>query len=234
MKRNLKIASAVAIAVCAFSGLNVTTASAQNITEVLRRVDKRNQILQTLQADVTMEKVNTQLKETDTQTGKIKYIPKTAKMAKNKMYVRLDWNSPRKESMSVIGDQYEVYLEQQKTVYQGRTSDAKSKAKAGSALSLISMSRADLTANFTHRVLGTETIPGGIETINVEMTPKTSAAYKLAHVFIDSNGMPRMIRIFEKDGITITTILLSDPVENASINGADFKLVYPASIKPIR
>src|SRR5215204_1745627 len=82
-----------------FGTVAVVETSAQRTTEILKRMDTRYKNMQTLQADITMEKRNNQIDETDVSIGKVKYIPKTGKRA---MYVRIDWDKPAPESMSVI------------------------------------------------------------------------------------------------------------------------------------
>jgi outer membrane lipoprotein-sorting protein len=186
--------------------------------------------MQTLQSDITMEKRNNQLDETDVSVGKVKYIPKTPKRV---MYVRIDWEKPVPESMSVIGDKYVIYRRQQKQVFEGKTSEAKNNAKAGNALAFLSMSRKEMNDNFTYRDLGDETVKGGIKAVHLELTPKTATSYKLAHLWIDKDGVPVMARIVEKNNDT-TTILLSNLKMNGSINGGDFVIDYPKSINPIK
>ena len=213
-----------------FGALAATEISAQRTTEVLRRMDTRYKNMQTLQADITMEKRNNQLDETDVSIGKVKYIPKNAKQ---KMYVRIDWDKPSPESMSVIGDKYVIYRQQQGVVYEGNTSKAKNNAKAGNALAFLGMSRKEMNDNYTYRDLGAETLKGGTKAVHLELTPKAAATYKLAHLWIDKDGVPVMARIVEKNNDT-TTILLSNLAMNASVKGSDFVIDYPKSIKPIK
>jgi outer membrane lipoprotein-sorting protein len=213
-----------------FGTLAVVETSAQRTTEILKRMDTRYKNMQTLQADITMEKRNNQVDETDVSIGKVKYIPKTGKQ---KMYVRIDWDKPAPESMSVIGDKYVIYRKQQGVVYEGTASKAKNNAKAGNALAFLSMSRKELNDNYTYRDLGVETVKGGTTALHLELTPKTAATYKLAHLWIDKDGVPVMARIVEKNNDT-TTILLSNLAMNGSIKGSDFVIDYPKSIKPIK
>jgi outer membrane lipoprotein-sorting protein len=213
-----------------FSSFAVNEVSAQRVSEVLRRMDVRYKNMQTLQADIVLEKYSQQIDETDRSSGKIKYIPKTSK---NVMYIRIDWMQPVEERMAVIGDEYRIYRPKLKQVYEGKTSSAKNNAKAGSALAFLSMSRKELVDNFTHRDLGDETIAGGTKAVHLELTPKNAATYKLAHLWVDKDGVPVMARIVEKNDDS-TTILISNLKLNATLDGKDFVIDYPKSIKPIR
>ena len=60
-----------------FSSFAVNEASAQRVSEVLRRMDARYKNMQTLQADIVLEKYDKNVGETDSTSGRIKYIPKT-------------------------------------------------------------------------------------------------------------------------------------------------------------
>src|SRR5215204_3530937 len=187
--RNGFIAIALTFVLGSFA---VTESNAQRTTEVLKRMDASYKNMQTLQADIIMEKYSQQVDETDRSIGKIKYIPKTAK---NGMYIRIDWAKPIEEYMAVVGDDYRIYRPKLKQVYEGKTSGAKNNAKAGSALAFLSMSRRELTDNFTHRDLGDETIMGGTNAVHLELTPKGAATYKLAHLWVDKDGVPVMAKI---------------------------------------
>lgn len=220
----------IAIAVIfVFSVFGVGEAGAQRVSEVLRRMDGNYKSMQTLQADITMEKYNKQLDEGDTTSGKIKYIPKTAK---NVMYIRIDWLKPIEEYMSVIGDGYTIYRPKQKQVYIGKTTGAKNNAKAGNALAFLSMSRKELSDNYTYRDLGDESVRG-TGAVHLELTPKGAATYKLAHLWVDKDGVPLMAKIVEKNDDT-TTVFISNIKMNATLKGEDFEIKYPPSIKPIR
>jgi len=212
------------------SVLTVSETSAQRTSEALKRMDAHFKALKSLKADVKMEKYNKQVTETDVYTGAIKYVPKSVN---GKMYIRIDWEKPVEERMAVVGNEYLIYRVKQQQVYAGKTSGAKNNANASNALAFMSMSRKELADNFTYRDLGTETVAGGTQTIHLELTPKTAANYKMAHLWVDSNGMPVMIRIVENNDDTMT-LLLSNLKKNEKLDGRDFTIDYPKSIKPIR
>jgi len=212
------------------SVFTVSETSAQRTSEVLKRMDAHFKALKSLKAGVKMEKYNSQLKESDVYTGAIKYVPKTVN---GKMYIRIDWEKPVEERMAVIGNEYLIYRVKQQQVLAGKTGNAKNNANASNALAFMSMSRKELVDNFTHRDLGTETVAGGTQTVHLELTPKTAASYKVAHLWIDKDGMPVMIRIVEKNDDT-TTLFLSNLKKNEKLDGKDFTIDYPKSIKPIR
>ncbi len=221
------------IAICLgfiFSSVSVSEAKAQNILgEILRRMDNYNKSLQSLKADVTMVKYNPQLNVSDTMLGTTSYLPKNAKRV---MYVRIDWTKPVQEQISVIGDSYELYRPRLNTVIQGKTQKAKNSASVGGALSFMNMSKEQLKANYDVIYIGEEQISGGAKTWHIQLTPKTDTTYRLADLWIDSNGTPLQAKITEKNNDT-TTVLLSNIVKNDTINASVFKLSYPKSVKRV-
>lgn len=221
------------VAICLgfiFSSVSVSEAKAQNILgEILRRMDDYNKSLQSMKADVTMVKYNPQLNVSDTTVGTTSYLPKTGKRV---MYVRIDWTKPVQEQISVIGDSYELYRPRLNTVIQGKTQQAKNSASVGGALSFMNMSKNQLKANYDVIYIGEEQISGGAKTWHIQLTPKTAASYKLADLWVDSNGTPLQAKITEKNNDT-TTVLLSNIVKNDTINASIFKLNYPKSVKRV-
>lgn len=226
MKRNL-ILTSLTIAVCLVAS---TSSMAQGTSVILTKMQKAYEAMQNLQANVIEESYDPTLQITDTRNGKLKYIPKNAKT--KKMYVRLDWASPD-ERLSIIGDEYRLYRVKAEQVYEGRTSDAKSKAKGSNALRIIGMSGREIKENFTVKWIGEEKIKGGVGTINLELTPKVAADFKVANIWVDGDGYIRMVKILPKAG-NILTFFLENAVYNGEINGSDFLVQYPTRIKPIK
>jgi outer membrane lipoprotein-sorting protein len=201
--------------------------------QILDRMNAHHQALQSLEASIRMDKYNAQLDETDTTEGTVKYLPKHNKATKGKMYVRLDWLKPVVEQISVIGDDYVLYRPRLNQVYVGKTNSARNNAKAGNALAFMSMSKAELNANYTVKYLGVQKVAGGIETWHLELTPKNPTSYKTAYLWVDGNGMPIMAKVIENNNDS-TTVLLSNLRKNITIAGSDFQIKYPKNIKPIR
>lgn len=214
-------------------GVLTSSVNAQGVlSEILRRMDDHNKSLQSLKADVTMVKTNTQLNVSDTTSGSTQYLPKQ-KATSNKMYVRIDWTKPVEEQISVIGDSYELYRPRLSQVIQGKTSSANNNASVGGALGFMSMSKDQLRANYTTTYIGEEQISGGVKTWHVQLTPKTASSYKIADLWVDSDGMPRQAKVTERNDDT-TTVLLANPRKNEKIDTKLFRLNYPSSVKKIK
>ncbi|MBK8466715.1 MAG: outer membrane lipoprotein carrier protein LolA [Chloracidobacterium sp.] len=213
------------------SSVSVTEAKAQNILgEILKRMDLNNKALQSLTANVTMEKVNVQINDSDIYIGSTSYLPKTAKRGS---YIRVDWTKPTEEQMAVIGDNYELYRPRLNQVIVGKVSKAKNSSAVGGPLSFMNMSKAQLQANYSVVYLGEEQVGGTTRTWHIQLTPKTPTSYKMADLWVDPDGMPRQAKITEQNNDT-TTVLLSKIEKNVKLDGNMFKLNYPSSAKKIK
>ncbi len=213
-----------------FSSISVGEANAQNILgEILRRMDTYNKSLQSLKADVTMAKHNPQLGTTDTSVGTTSYLPKTSKRG---LYARIDWTKPVEEQISVIGDSYELYRPRLNQVIYGKTQKAQGSPKAGNLLSFMNMSKEQLKENYDVVYIGEEQVQGGIKTWHIQLTPKIKTSYKLADMWIDSDGTPRQAKITEHNSDT-TTLLISNIQKNVTLSASIFKLNYPKSVKRV-
>ncbi len=231
MNRYLRFGIGVFGVALLLSVVSVSEAKAQGvIQEVLRRMDVNNKSLQSLKADVTMVKTNSQLGVSDTTVGSTSYLPKAGSRV---MYVRIDWTKPVEEQISVIGDNYELYRPRLNQVITGTTKNAKNNASVGGALSFMSMSKDQLKANYTVVYIGEEQISGSVSTWHLQLTPKTATTYKTAEIWVDGDGMPRQAKINEQNNDS-TTVLLANIQKNLTLKGEIFKLKYPSSVKKIK
>ena len=220
MKSFLRLSlTAIAVAFI-FGSLSVPETKAQ-LQEILNRMDKNNQTLQSLRANAIMVKYDSVLKESDTREGKTIYLPTKGREA----FVRIDWTKPE-ETLAVAKGKYIVYRPRLNQAITGNVKDAKGSGKANGALAFMNMSKAQLKANYAIKYLGAETVSNGTETVRLELTPKTAASYKMAEVWVDKDGMPIQMKVIESNDDS-TTILLSNIQKNVTLNGSDFSVKVP-------
>lgn len=210
------------------SVLTVTQTNAQN-SVILTRMDKYYQSLQSLQANVTMEKRNAQLDETDVSQGKVWYVPAKGK---RQMAIRLDWSKPAVENLLVINGLYKLSRPRLKTEYRGKVEKAKNNASVSGPLSFMSMSKKQLTDNYHVETIGTEKLSDGTETAHLKLTPKTTQKYKLAEIWVDGNGKPVQMKVVETNG-DWTTVLLTNSKDNVTIDKSVWILETPPGTKII-
>lgn len=212
------------------AGVSAGEARGQGVlNEILKRMDDHNRALTSLRANVTMAKQNAQLGDDPEVTiGTANYLPRKGKDP----LVRIDWKRPE-ESLAVVDKKYVIYRPRLNQAYTGNTEKAKGNAKANGALSFMSMSRAELKANYTVAYLGEGKLSDGTNTFHLELTPKTAASYKKAEVWVDANGMPLQSKITENNNDT-TTVLLTNLEKNINIPASVFKIVLPKGTKIIQ
>lgn len=228
MKSLLRMSlTAIAVAFI-FGSLSVTETKAQ-LQEILNRMDKNNQTLQSLRSNVKMVKYNAQLKESDTTEGTANYLPSKGREA----YVRIDWTKPVQETLAVAKGRYIIYRPGLKQAFTGNIKDAQGSGKANGALSFINMSKAELKANYSIKYLGAETVSSGTETVRLELTPKKATSYKTAEIWVDKDGMPVQAKIIESNN-DWTTVLLSAIRKNETISGEIFNVKVPSDTKFVK
>lgn len=199
-------------------------ASGQDVLrKILKRMDDNNKSLTSLKGSIKMNKFNSQLGENDLTEGNINYIPgRTDKQ----IYVRIDWTKPVVEHLAIANGQYVLFRPKAKQAIVGKVDSVKGNGKAGGALAFMTMSREQLSQNYTVKFIAEETVTGGVQTFHLELTPKAATSYKSADLWVDANGMPVQARIVEKNNDT-TTILLSSIQRNATVKANVFKISPP-------
>ena len=233
MKRLVSSGLMIALIVSAFAVVS-PTANGQGaglVSSVLSRMEKNRQSLKSLRAGINVVKYNSQLGLEDKYRGVVIYMPTGGRQAA----VRIDWTSPRKESLAVNNNRYTVYRPNLRTAYQGDSSKmANNDNNAGSLLSMMSMSKTQLEARFQPvKDVREETLWGGVSTIHLTLVPKGKASYKYAEVWIDGAGMPVQTKIVEKNDDS-TTMRLTDLEKNARISSSDFDIKLDSNVKIVK
>jgi len=230
MKLFLRLSFTITVVALLFSVFSAPETKAQAVLQIiLNRIDTHNKSLQTLRSNVTMEKYNSQLKETDVTEGTMMYLP----MKKGDPLIRIDWAKPVAETLAVIKGDYIVYRPRLSQYLTGKTKDAKGSGKSSGALAFMNMSKTQLKANYSIKYIGEESVSGGVRTTHLELTPKTASTYKMADLWVDADGMPVQAKIIEKNNDS-TTILLSGLKKNGTINASDFKVIIPPGTKEVK
>lgn len=194
-------------------------------TAVLQMVEKNYGSLKSLKAGISMVKYNAQTRESDQYEGVFHYLPGKGRSGN----LRLDWQRPAQEVISVKDGKYTYYRARINTAYTGKTAQAAKKDSG--ALNFLSMSGSQLRAAYNVQYGGTETLWGNVPTYKLNMTPKAKSSYKYAEVWVDGNGMPVQVKITQNnDDATIVRIY---SIERNSDFGDVFALQLPAGTKII-
>ena len=220
-----------ALAIIFLFSVAATETKAQGILrEILKRMDTNSKSLVSLKGSIKMEKRDAQLGDTDLSEGEMKLLPGRSD---KQIYLRIDWSKPRQESLAVANGEYVIYTPKTNRALVGKVDAAKKGPKASSVLSFMTMSKAELSANYDVEYRGEETVSGGTNTWHLVLTPKKAATYKSADLWVDVNGMPVQAKIVEKNSDT-TTVFLSNFQRNVTIKGTEFKITPPKGTEIVR
>ena len=231
MKRLISSGLALAFILSAVV-INPTTTNGQGaglVSSVLNRLEKNRESLKSLKAGISMVKYNSQLGVEEKYNGVVIYLPSGGKQAS----VRIDWNSPRRESIAVANNKYTIFRPALKVAYTGDSRKI-GRDKVGGLMDMMNMSRGQLEARF-HPVkdVREETLWGGVGTIHLTLVPKGNAGYKYAEVWIDSAGMPVQTKIVEKNDDS-TTMRLTALEKNHKSSSGDFDIKLDSNVKIVK
>ena len=231
MKRlfSLSLIAGLALALMYLPG---TPASAQPglVSSIYTRMQRNQQSLKTLRANISMQKYNSQLGDKDEYSGMIFYIPGPG--GSRAAMLRLEWTSPQHETLTVANGSYALYRPRLGTVIEGRTGSIH--GRDNDVLALLNMSASQLRTRFGDpEDVRPETLWGGVWTEHMKVTPKTTANYKYIELWIDKEGMPVQTKMVEKNDDS-TTVRLSNVERNQTIPNDQFKQNLDSKIKHVK
>jgi outer membrane lipoprotein-sorting protein len=200
------------------------------ISSVLNKMEQNKRSLKSLKSSISMEKYNSQLRDSEKYSGFVLYVPQAGRNAN----VRLEWSSPQHEILAVNNGDYVLYRPRLEQAYKGKAAQAKGSSKANSLLQFLNMSGSQLKARFEIQNAYNETIWGGVETCHLTLMPKGGASFKYAEVWVDvGSGMPVQTKVIEKNDDS-TTIRLLNIERNAGISTDQFKIDLGKNVRIIQ
>jgi len=231
MKRFLTPILALALLVVALVAVPLPRADAQAglVSSIYRRMQRNQQSLKSLSADISMVKYNSQIRESDEFYGTVKYIPVGGKSA----FVRLEWTKPQHEILAVANGAYVFFRPRLNQAIFGTTNSIKS-SKDTDVLALLNMSTAQLQTRFGEpQDLSKETLWGGVSTDHFKVVPKGAASYNYIELWVDESGMPVQTKMVEKNNDS-TTVRLTNVSKNQTIDKGIFDLKLDSSVKKVK
>jgi len=230
MKRFIPFGLITIFILSALAIVSPTTTNGQGaglVSAVLNRMEKNRASLKTLRAGISMEKYNSQLRDSDHFNGVVLYMPGAGRDAS----VRIEWKSPQHEILAVSNGKYTLYRPRLNTCYVGNSTK---QPKASGILEMMYMSRQQLESRFQPlQDVREETLWGGVSTIHLTLVPKGNASYKYAEIWIDSVGMPIQTKIVEKND-DATTMRLTGLEKNVKISSDEFIVKLDANVKIVK
>lgn len=231
MKKFLTPILALALLFMALAAIPMHRASAQAglVSSLYTRMQRNQQTLKSLSADISMDKYNSQIGDSDKFYGTVKYIPVGGKSA----FVRLEWTKPQHEILAVANGAYVLYRPRLNMAYVGTTNSIKS-SKDTDVLALLNMSTAQLKSRFGDlQDLRDETLWGGVATTHFKAVPKGGASYNYIEVWIDDSGMPVQTKMVEKNNDS-TTVRLTNVSRNQTLDKGIFELKLDSNVKKVK
>ena len=232
MKKLFSLSLVVGILLATLSIVPASGTSAQTagmVSSILNRMERQKRNLKSLRADITMEKYNSQLRDKETWSGIVLYIP----VATGSAFVRLEWNRPQHEILTTENGNYMLYQPRKGIVYEGKTNTIKH-GNDGDVLALMNMSATQLRTRFGEfQDMRDETLWGGVATQHLKVFPKVAANYKYIEVWVDNEGMPVQTKMVEKND-DATTVRLTNLAKNQTIPMDQFKQNLDASVKRVK
>jgi outer membrane lipoprotein-sorting protein len=203
-------------AVLAGSRTSANAQSAGLVSSVLNRMEGNRQSLKSLRSGISMEKYNSQLRDSEKFNGVVSYVPGSGREAS----VRIEWQSPQHEILTVTNGRFILFRPRLNMAYVGNSKSKNN--KAGGVMEMLYMSRQQLESRFQPlQDVREETLWGNVSTIHLKLVPKGNASFKYAEIWVDKSGMPVQTKIVEKND-DATTMRLTGLEKNAKISSDDF------------
>lgn len=234
MKKYVPLVLTIALLVTAVAFHPATPAHGQTaglVSSIFSRLDKNKRSLKSMRANISMTKYNSQLRDNDSYSGLVLYIPGAA--GNSSAFVRLEWQRPKHEILAVANGNYTLYQPRLNQAYVGKTGRMKTE-RDSDVLALMNMSAAQLRTKFGEfQDVRDETLWGNVWTQHFRAIPTGSASYKYIEVWVDKDGMPVQTKMVEKNDDS-TTVRLSNVERNPSLPMDQFKLNLGSGVKIIK
>lgn len=216
-----------------FNVFAVTNTKAQQINEILKRMESFRLRVTSLESNLTMVKYDPVIKKSDVTQGTLKYAVERDKKGKDvNNAIRIDWVKPE-EILSVIKSKYVLYRPRLNVYYTGKADSKSASDKGGDALKFMNMSKKELQANYSVQYLGEENLEGGTAVLRLKLTPKTASKYKVADVWVDTNGRIHQFQITMQSN-DYTAFRLTNIKENPKFSGDVFSVKMAKDAKEIK
>jgi len=200
------------------------------VSSAISRMEKNKRSLKSMRANITMSKYNSQLRDSDSYSVVVAYIPGAG--GRTSAVMRLEWQRPKQEILAVANGSYTLYQPRLGQAYRGKTGSVR--GKDSDVLALINMSPAQLRSKFGEfQDTREEVLWGNVWTQHFKAIPNGGANYKYIEVWIDKDGMPVQTKIVEKNDDS-TTMRLTGLEKNQKLNPSDFDVKLDSNVKIVK
>jgi outer membrane lipoprotein-sorting protein len=207
-------------------------AQPQLLTGILNKMEKANQDLKSLKAEMVLQKTNTQIGVTDSEFGQLLYKPAAGR---TKQKLRIDYTKPSKDIVSVDGDNFVFYQPRINQAFKGLASKL-SKGKQGGFAQFITVglngSLKSASGRYQVSFVKDEMV-NGVMTSVLRLTPKSSDQFTSIEIWVNQqNWFPAQFRGTERNG-DLTTVALKNLQLNANVPDNAFAVNLPSGTKVV-
>jgi outer membrane lipoprotein-sorting protein len=194
--------------------------------KILLHMDRTNQSLSDLTADVTETKVTIVVNDTSVSTGKLFY-----KREKNGSRTKLEYEKP--EWKTLLIDKNKVLIYEPKIKHLQEIDLGKNRSQEVFFITGIGQSGTDIAKSYDVKLLNEESL-NGVKTSILELKPKSekvSALFAKIVLWVDqSRWIPIQTRLFESSGDYLT-IRFDNMQFNPKLPDKTFKLNIPSDVE---
>ncbi len=205
-------------------------AQPQLLTGILNKMEKANQDLKSLKAELVLEKTNTQIGVTDSVYGQLIYKPGTKR---SKQRLRIDYTKPSQDIVSVDGDNFTFYQPRINQALKGLASKfSKGKQDGFAQFIAIGLNGSLKTASGKYNIsFVKDEAVNGVLTSVLRLTPKSNDQFTNIDIWVNQqSGFPVQFRGNERNG-DLTTVTLKNLQLNANVPDNAFAVNLPRGTK---
>jgi outer membrane lipoprotein-sorting protein len=231
MKKIMSLAIIAGISLL-LAGANAD-AQAPILTGILNKMEKANQDLKSLKAEMVLEKTNTQIGVTDSEYGQLIYKPGTQK---SKQKLRIDYTKPSKDILAVDGDNYVYYQPRINQAFKGIASKI-SKGKESGLAQFITIglngSLKSASGKYNISFVKDETIEG-MNTSMLRLTPKSADQFNSIDIWVSQQSwIPVRLSVIERNN-DVTVVTFKNPQLNGNLSNDAFSVNLPGGTKIVK
>jgi outer membrane lipoprotein-sorting protein len=203
------------------------------LTGILNKMEKANQDLKSLKAEMVLEKTNTQIGVTDSEYGQLIYKPGTQK---SKQKLRIDYTKPSKDILAVDGDNYVYYQPRINQAFKGFASKV-SKGKESGLAQFITIglngSLKSASGKYNISFVKDETIEG-MTTSMLRLTPKGADQFTSIDIWVSQQSwIPVRLSVIERNN-DVTVVTFKNPQLNGNLSNDAFSVNLPGGTKIVK
>jgi outer membrane lipoprotein-sorting protein len=230
---SLAIIAGISLLIAGAGGMASANTQPQILTGILNKMEKANQDLKSLKAEMILQKTNNQIGVTDSEYGQLIYKPGTPK---SKQKLRIDYTKPSKDILAVDGDNYTYYQPRINQAFKGLASKI-SKGKQDGLAQFVTIglngSLKSASGKYNISFVKDETVEGMVTSV-LRLTPKSNDQFNSIDIWVSQQSwIPVRLSVTERNS-DVTVITFKNPQLNANVPNDAFSLSLPGGTKIVK